>query len=521
MYREHFGLKDLPFAIAPDPRYLYLSAQHEDALAHLLYGVSGDGGFVLLTGEVGTGKTTICRWFLEKVPEDTDVAFVLNPKVSAGELLETICDELGIIPSKAHTSRKSLIDRINAFLLENHARGRRTVLILEEAQNLGMDVLEQVRLLTNLETNDRKLLQIIMIGQPELREMLARRELRQLSQRITARFHLLPLKKKETAAYVEHRLAVAGTTGRLFPARTLGLLFRLSKGIPRVINLVCDRALLGAYVKGKDSVDRSTLATAAEEVLGKREKSPLPRSFRWAAASLVLIILGAIFGASVFTGPGKAWNSSSDGSGYTAAVSLPATRDREAVFEPIFEQWNILYESAAGPACRQSDAHGLRCLEEQGGLRDLVSLNRPAVVRLKDRWGLDAYAALIEVCGGMAVLQAKTERKTVTVEELERHWSGWYTVLWRTPPAYAGEIKTGSSGPAVLWLDIQLARLEGRNAKPGKSVSFDAALAGQLKQFQRAKGLPADGTAGARTIIHLNNAAGSDEPRLLCERNIL
>lgn len=268
MYKEYFGFRELPFSIAPDPRYLYMSEQHRDALAHLLYGINSDGAFILLTGEVGTGKTTVCRCLLEQMPPDCDIAFILNPKMTTLELLAAVCDEFRIACPAGTASLKVFVDAINAFLLEAHARGRRAVLILEEAQNLSPDLLEQIRLLTNLETNQRKLLQIIMLGQPELREMLARDELRQLSQRITARYHLGPLALQEVPPYISHRLAVAGVRGKLFPEATIKKIFSLSKGIPRLINLICDRALLGTYAQGREEVDLPTLVKASREVFG-------------------------------------------------------------------------------------------------------------------------------------------------------------------------------------------------------------------------------------------------------------
>jgi len=174
MYRKYFGLGEAPFSIAPDPRYLYMSERHQEALAHLLYGISGDGGFVLLTGEVGAGKTTICRCLLEQIPPNCDIAYIFNPKLTVEELLSTICTEFGVAYPAGRTTVKTFVDNINAYLLDAHARGRQAVLIIDEAQSLSVDVLEQMRLLTNLETNQRKLLQIILVGQPELAEMLAR-----------------------------------------------------------------------------------------------------------------------------------------------------------------------------------------------------------------------------------------------------------------------------------------------------------------------------------------------------------
>ena len=269
MYTQYFGLIDPPFSIAPNPQYLYMSERHREALAHLLYGVNSDGGFVLLTGEVGTGKTTVCRCLLEELPDNVDTAFILNPKLTTTELLATICDDLKITyPDDA--SIKVLVDELNAFLLKSHADNRKAVLIIDEAQNLSTDVLEQLRLLTNLETNQRKLLQIILLGQPELLSILARKELRQLSQRITARFHLDALSKDEVVDYVHHRLAIAGVKGTLFPLHVFKRIYRFSGGIPRLINLICDRSLLGTYTQNRLQVNSQTVDQAAEEIFGKQ-----------------------------------------------------------------------------------------------------------------------------------------------------------------------------------------------------------------------------------------------------------
>lgn len=295
MYKEYFGLKEAPFSISPDPQFLYMSERHREALAHLIYGMKADSGFVLLTGEVGTGKTTICRCLLGQIPDKSEIAFILNPKLSVAELLATICDELGISYPKESYSIKVFTDLINSYLLDLHSQGKQTVLIIDEAQNLSVDVLEQIRLLTNLETDKHKLLQVIMLGQPELNRILERSELRQLSQRVTARYHLEPLSRSEMEGYLQHRLAVAGVERPLFPLKTVNKLYRLTGGVPRLINLLCDRALLGAYVKGLNVVSPALLIEAYGEVFGKKsnERENGSNFAQWLLIALLSLILVA------------------------------------------------------------------------------------------------------------------------------------------------------------------------------------------------------------------------------------
>ena len=390
MYKEYFGLKESPFSIAPDPHYLYMSDNHREALAHLLYGINSDNGFVLLTGDVGTGKTTVCRCLLEQAPEDTDIAFVLNPRLTVEELLATICDELGIHYPEGNASIKVFVDHINAYLLDVHAMGRKTVLIIEEAQNLSADVLEQVRLLTNLETDKQKLLQIIMIGQPELKNMLSRTELRQIAQRITARYHVGPLSKKEVAAYVNHRLSVAGARSKLFLDSTFGKLYRLSRGVPRLINLICDRALLGAYVQGKDRVDKSTLVKAAREVFGEPGFQKHGKTYRWVLASLALIGCVAAVAAIyynyqpqplVVTSPPVQQASVTEPSIERLLLDWladePLYRSEKMDFQSLLKQWGVIYKpngGNGGSACQQAQSRDLSCLDARGSLDSLQTL---------------------------------------------------------------------------------------------------------------------------------------------------
>ena len=288
MYASFFGLNEKPFSITPDPRYLFLSERHAEALAHLVYGINEAGGFIQLTGEVGTGKTTVVRSLLTQAPKHAEIALILNPRMTPAEFLLAICEELGIsVAAESERSLKDLVDLLSFHLLAAHAEGKRIVLVVDEAQNLAPEVLEQVRLLTNLETETQKLLQIILIGQPELRELLGRTELRQLAQRITGRYHLDPLSADETSAYVRHRLRVAGATREIFSNGALREIQRLSGGVPRVINIICDRALLGAFTEDRHAISASVVRRAAGEVF---DKTFQPRWLPWVTASAVGIV---------------------------------------------------------------------------------------------------------------------------------------------------------------------------------------------------------------------------------------
>ena len=309
MYAQFFGLAQAPFSIAPDPRYLFMSERHREALAHLLYGVQGGGGFVLLTGEIGAGKTTVCRCFLEQVPEHCNVAYIFNPKLTVEELLRSVCEEFRVDfhhRGPGLPTVKDYVDALNEYLLRTHALGQNSVLVIDEAQNLSADVLEQLRLLTNLETNERKLLQIVLIGQPELRAMLARPELEQLAQRVIARFHLEALSEEETGQYISHRLAVAGSPkSPPFDRKALKRIHAVSRGVPRRINLLCDRALLGAYAHGRSNVDRRIVDQASKEVFDNTPRASPKRRGPGRGAVLGLgVVLGAMLLGMVELGGG-------------------------------------------------------------------------------------------------------------------------------------------------------------------------------------------------------------------------
>ena len=528
MYREHFAFKELPFSIAPDPRFLYMSEQHREAMAHLVYGMDTDGGFVLLTGEVGTGKTTICRCLLEQVREKTDIAFILNPKMTAEELLATVCDELGIGYPEGNVSIKVFVDKINTYLLDAFAAGRKTVLIIEEAQNLRPEVLEQLRLLTNLETNQQKLLKIIMIGQPELKDVLLRSDMEQLSQRITARYHIGPLSKDEVRAYVDHRLSVAGAKAGLFPDSIISALHRITRGVPRLINVVCDRALLGAYVQGKDNIDKKTLIKASHEIFGgnglQRDKR---RLLRWIAASLVLVGCGAAIATTYYShivsvektvevpltvATGK---ESDKPDMLPLASAQPIDLSREMAYQALFKEWNISYQ-AQGSAniCRQAMAKDVRCLDGSITLKALMNLNRPAVLKLFDDKGKEFYATIKKIESQKAVLVVGGETKTVDFKEIEKRWLGDYLLLWKAPGNYKGIIRPGDRGPQIAWLESNLSSPQNKRTQPRNSFIYDADLVKRVKRFQLSEGVLPDGIVGPQTIIHLINRQGTKEPLL-------
>jgi general secretion pathway protein A len=404
MYKEYFGLKESPFSIAPDPRYLYMSEQHREALAHLVYGFNSDGGFVLLTGEIGTGKTTVCRCLLEQAPEKSAIAFIFNPKLTVDELLATVCDEFGITYPEDNKSIKVFVDLINNFLMSSYEAGRKTVLIIDEAQNLSEDVLEQLRLLTNLETSQKKLLQIILLGQPELRDKLSKPELHQLSQRIMARYHLGSLSKDDVNAYVIHRLSIAGVQNTLFPDSALSTLHKITGGVPRLINIICDRALLGAFVKEKEKITSSILKKAAGEVFGTDKTAGVFRkAAAWAPLVMVFIVFGVVLATSYYKSgksftllnqpaveisaePVIASQTDEDIDTQTDILSIGTNKDKS--YEALFREWQIAYNPEHdGPACSYAESKGLECLRVRGSINGLLRLNRPGLLKLYDNVG--------------------------------------------------------------------------------------------------------------------------------------
>jgi general secretion pathway protein A len=550
MYLSFFDLSEKPFAITPDPRYLYLSERHAEALAHLLYGINESGGFIQLTGEVGTGKTTVVRTLLSRVPHHADVAVILNPRVTPVEFLLTICEELGLTIAEAdRDSVKQMVDALNQRLLAAHADGRRIIVIVDEAQNLSAEVLEQVRLLTNLETPTQKLLQIILIGQPELRELLDRTELRQLAQRITGRYHLEPLSPEETRGYVRHRLRVAGAGEEIFTPSALTEVHRVAAGIPRVINVTCDRALLGAYTEETRKVTATLVRRAAGEVYGRRF---MPSWLGWFAGALGLagIAAGGFVGwqlwqqqifplhaargkaPQVAAYPNAAAASSTAPASLIPAPVTPPVAPREAVsinallaansantgdaaaFRRLLSLWGTAMADDKNP-CGQAAKAGLSCLEQRGSWAQVRALNRPAILTLTDDQGQRHRVVLSGLDDQFATLNLGEQNQRVPIDEISRDWFGEFTVVWKPKTARTRPLSVGMQGDEVRWLRRSLNALQGAASDPEHGDVYDEELAIAVQNFQREHRLNVDGIAGVQTQVVLDTALAEPGSPLL------
>ncbi|MEM8815623.1 MAG: AAA family ATPase [Pseudomonadota bacterium] len=561
MYTSFFGLNEKPFSITPDPRYLFMSERHGEALAHLVYGVTESGGFIQLTGEVGTGKTTLVRTLLlNRMPENADVAVVLNPQLSALEFLATICEELGISASDPGSS-KALIDALNRHLLTAHADGRRTILVVDEAQNLARDVLEQVRLLTNLETSKQKLLQIILIGQPELRELLARNDLRQLAQRITGRYHLEPLSREETATYIEHRLKVAGALGEVFEPAAKREVFRLSEGVPRLINVICDRALLGAYASESRRVGKTLVRRANREIYGGGIPQSVPRWLLPAVGIAAVAALAAggwqLYGERFFAPlqtpspvaetqaqptPPPAANTAVGALPDTGVAEIPPAESGSAAppdetldeqlglageytyaenaYATLFALWGKELDGNGSEPCRQAAAHGLACHAQRGTWASLRQLDRPAILTLTDSGGDSHAVVLTALNGDIAELSIAGVSVAHPVGDVAELWFGRFELLWKPATASAEALVPGADRPGVAWLRQGLADIDERyRSEPVDSTRYDAELTERVREFQRDQRISVDGLAGKQTQIIMNSLLATDDrPRLVTAR---
>ncbi|MEI6336119.1 MAG: AAA family ATPase [Methylococcaceae bacterium] len=520
-----------------------MSPRHQEGLAHLLYGMDFGGGFVALTGEVGTGKTTLCHCLLQQLPQNIDLALILNSKLNAIELLATICDELGIIYNKNQHTLKNLIDLLNRYLLTAHANGRRTVLLIDEAQNLSMDVLEQIRLLTNLETSKTKLLRIILVGQPELKDLLKRQDLRQLNQRITARYHLLPLSLEETRAYIRHRLIVSNGHPDIFKDSAIHKIYKLSSGIPRVINILCDRALLGAYSTDTYSVTPAIVNRAAKETLEESsQKTPYPTTF------LTLLLLGCIATGLYFL---KAWPNLNHQAKINPATPYPAIPTKTNSIEPrnlpdpqkslpvekvntapvatlqTLDDWinnpdhslNIALISALKlwdkpipennqVGCPYVKTTGLRCVFGKATWKEMLALNRPVILEFSLAGKEKRYALLTGFGQNQAMIHFK-DKATFPVADVQKHWNGYYLMLEPASTVYLSPMYPHHSSDNVLWLRRLLTSIDGKTENPELPRFYDDHLVARVINFQHQHQLPEDGKVGDQTLAHLKKLASS------------
>lgn len=543
MVLDFYGLAEPPFSLTPDPRFVFLSDRHRDALAHLVYGIGqgGAGGFVQLTGEVGTGKTTLSRLLLEQLPDHVRPALILNPRLSPVELVEAIGEELGVDVSAVRGSPKGVIDALNRALLEAHAAGKGVVAIIDEAQNLSDEALEQVRLLTNLETARQKLMQIVLLGQPELREKLAQPHLRQLAQRITARYHLAPLDPDETEAYLRHRIAVAGGKRFPFAADAVRALHRHAGGVPRLINILADRALLAGYVADAGTIGRAMVDHAAREVRGDAAAGA-GRRRRWPLVAIAggTLALAAVAWwatrppdappAPVIAEPpppalGVAAPEADEGTEpdpgapaatpdpLAGAIAAAGPEAREATWRSLLGRWDAVAADAATAArCPSRIRAGLRCTRVSQPLERLAVLDRPVVLVLRAD-GVEAHAQLVGWRGDRVVVDLGDGLREVPPPRLAEAWSGEALALWRESEPLPTTIAEGDRGAAVAWVHRQLGRFDRLAAPREASGVFDATTAEAVRGLQAEYGLAVDGIVGPETqwLLSTRDAGG---PRL-------
>ena len=541
MYLEHFNLSAEPFSIAPDPEFLFLSDKHDEALSHLLYGLS-NGGFVLLTGEVGTGKTTLLRNLLKIIPPKTNVAFILNPRLTVVELLETICDEFGIeLKDQITPTVKNYIDALNQFLVENNDAEQSAVLIIDEAQNLSTSVLEQIRLLTNIETDNKKLIQIVLIGQPELEETLSRNELRQLTQRITARYRLEALTKKETKTYIEHRLAKAGLNTRVFKPSAIATIFKTTQGIPRLINLLCDRAMLGAYSLDLNEIDSSLIRQSKKEVFGVRSRKTNLSLTAYLLPFSILALLplwyflydapqdkieARLDASTPLTSQTNTSNtqkqSVSSPTEYRSWLSYQqdqrvtdGANSRSLAFAELYSLWGYSYRNESSiPPCEFANGLNLKCLEATGTWNDISNLNTPVVLELWLNFDKPQYALLEEETESGYSLVIHGEKLRINKTDLNNAWFGSYETLWKPPPNYKAPLALGDRHPSVAWLKKTLAASYDYSFDAIQASLYNQKLLVFIEEFQRQQGLMVDGVIGPLTWIKLSQYLNVSSPTL-------
>ena len=568
IYQQYFALSCEPFSIVPDPGFLYPSSQHRQAVAHLKYGLDREGGFVLLTGEVGTGKTTLTRTLIKRLPAHVRVAYVLNSTFDAADVLASICQELGIkLPKSSKTSlTKNCVDALNADLIESHAEGKKTLVVIEEAQNLSPDVLEILRLLSNLETATHKLLHILLVGQPELLETLAQKDQRQLNQRVVARFHLLPLEKTDVANYVNHRLHHAGANRAIFESSAMTTLFKLTQGVPRLINLICHHAMLAAYATGTKTVSAKLVKAAAVEIFDI-EKPKQKSSGRVGWSLVFCAVVALLVGIAFYTDqlPSKTLlNPQSvevpvkvESKDETASLplievveSLPLIVEVESqplilpiepeeiildsklepvVFEtskpPVFNNpftalfalWSVEIE----PLFSEEEVYSVAAENELGAeklinilLSELIELDRVGIVWVRDDDNRLKSYVLTAIDSGLVNLQGVKGDRKETLEWLAENWNGAFLHLWHRPIDILSLRLGDKNAVALDWLQSRLLQIDDIYQPIITGGYFNEAVRLQVLNFQQQQGIRADGVVGQQTIMKINELTMSSLPRL-------
>ncbi|PMK80964.1 general secretion pathway protein GspA [Vibrio sp. 10N.261.52.E5] len=539
----------MPFSIVPNSRYLFLSQRHQEAMQNLQAGLGEGGGFAMLTGEVGTGKTTVAKAMLSSLDSHTQAGLILNPTFSNTDLLEAICDEFEVeYPEQA--SLKQLSQAIHYFLLDSHAEGIQTLLVIDEAQHLAADVLEQLRLLTNLETDNRKLLKVLLVGQPELQQHLQTTQLRQLAQRITGRYHLLPLNTEETGKYIAFRLETAGGEQMLFSNRSIKLIAQYTHGIPRLINLVCDKALQLAFHDGEQLPSNETVNRACQQVMSFQadvyhvEKAltsrVAPKLFQYAGIatlSVGLAIATFNFAPSYI----NAWLPTDTSNGAKTEVSAQAQRslvanepqlvaepkpakfalpqdiqqhlmqgtNRSLAIKDLYTLWG--YQSSLRDGlCLSEPQSVFVCEQQQASLDTLLELGVPVVLNL-DIDQKPVFAVLYGVSKDSVELLVNEKLLVMPKQSLEQIWQGDYVAIWKQP--LRETLKEGYQGEAVALLDLLLSEVLGEVVS-GSDV-FDYELKMKIEAFQTWQGMSVDGIAGKRTLARLQRLAQLDSPKLM------
>lgn len=543
MYKEYFGFVEMPFSIVPNSRYLFLSQRHQEAMQNLQAGLGDGGGFAMLTGEVGTGKTTVAKAMLASLDEQTQAGLILNPTFSNIELLEAVCDEFEIdYPEQA--SLKQLSQAIHGFLLDSHEQGIQTLLVIDEAQHLAADVLEQLRLLTNLETDSRKLLKVLLVGQPELQQHLQTNQLRQLAQRITGRYHLLPLNAQEAGKYIAFRLETAGAQQMLFSNRAVKSIAQYTHGIPRLINLVCDKALQLSFHQGEKTPPQATVEQACQQIMSfqaevyqapvKQSSTIWPKVVQYGAVAVVG--LGLAWGTLNYLPQGiELWSASHDAVDEVqpqikTAVQAPIEMqseikpsvlpddiasqiqqgtNRASAIQDLYQLWG--YQSSLRDGlCLSEPQSVFVCVEGQASLSALIELNSPVVLNLQLD-GKSYHAVLYGISEDSVELLVNQSIVQLPVAALDTLWQGDYVAIWKQP--LRETLREGDTGEAVALLDLLLSEVLGENVT-GQD-RFDEELKRKVEAFQVWQGMAVDGIAGRRTLARLQRVAQFDSPVLM------